>query len=413
MSWVDRLREAAYTSPGGTRQTFIFDDVSRTRDRKTNPFEFPDTDRTFVQDLGSTGRRYPLECIFTGENCDLEAEAFEALLVERGAGLLEHPRYGQVDVIPVGTIERRDGLVNNANQVTIRVTFFETTGAVFPEVGANPQSSVLSAVDTFNETGAAAFENKLDIANVAEAQTFGQQFETFVATVDDALGDVAAAQADIESRYNAVKSSIDNAITVLVQKPLTLAFQAQRLAQLPSQIAENARARLDAYRNLANSFINTPTRESGIDNTVANLYYGRELFAMTAVSGQLLTTTNAQFATRSEAIQAADDILQLFEDVTNWRDDNYATLQELDEGRNYQALQEAVAITAGFVIDLSFDLRQERSVVLTESRNIVELVAELYQKEPDDELDFFITSNGLTGDEILELPAGREVVYYV
>ena len=31
----------------------------------------------------------------------------------------------------------------------------------------------------------------------------------------------------------------------------------------------------------------------------------------------------------------------------------------------------------------------------------------------DENLDFLINSNNLTGSEILELPRGREVVYYV
>ena len=53
-----------------------------------------------------------------------------------------------------------------------------------------------------------------------------------------------------------------------------------------------------------------------------------------------------------------------------------------------------------------------RRVVLDRNRTIIDLAAELYGSV-DDQLDFLINSNNLTGSEILELPRGREIVYYV
>ena len=50
--------------------------------------------------------------------------------------------------------------------------------------------------------------------------------------------------------------------------------------------------------------------------------------------------------------------------------------------------------------------------MLGHNRTIIDLVAELYGSV-DDQLDFLISSNDLTGDEILELPKGREIVYYI
>jgi len=49
---------------------------------------------------------------------------------------------------------------------------------------------------------------------------------------------------------------------------------------------------------------------------------------------------------------------------------------------------------------------------LSRDRTIIDLVGELYGNI-DDELDFFINSNNLSGNEILELPKGKEIVYYV
>jgi hypothetical protein len=60
---------------------------------------------------------------------------------------------------------------------------------------------------------------------------------------------------------------------------------------------------------------------------------------------------------------------------------------------------------------ISFSLRQEFMITLQRPRTVIDLCAELYGSV-DDYLDFFITSNNLTGDDIMELQRGKEIKYY-
>ena len=150
MPWNNRIREAAYNSPSGARFTFDFENVSQSVEKKTTGFEFPDADGTYVQDMGHSGRRYPLRVFFWGDDYDQEAEAFETALLERGIGKLEHPIYGVKDVVPFGTITRRDDLKTAANQAILDVTFWETINLLYPAAQNDPGSSVLSSVDAFN-----------------------------------------------------------------------------------------------------------------------------------------------------------------------------------------------------------------------------------------------------------------------
>ena len=105
-SWKDRLREASYTSPSGTKIVFTYENVSRSRSKNTVENNFPDVQGSLIQDLGSSGRRFPIRAIFWGNNCDLEADQFEAMLFETGIGKLSHPLYGLFDVVPFGSITR-------------------------------------------------------------------------------------------------------------------------------------------------------------------------------------------------------------------------------------------------------------------------------------------------------------------
>ena len=83
----------------------------------------------------------------------------------------------------------------------------------------------------------------------------------------------------------------------------------------------------------------------------------------------------------------------------------------VDTGETYLAMQNSTALAVGFLVELSFTLAQERRITLDRPRTLIDLVAELYG-DVDSQLDFFIDTNDLSGDEIIELPAGREIVYY-
>jgi prophage DNA circulation protein len=414
MAWTDRIREAAYTSPSGVRLTFDYENVSKTVDKKTTSFEFPDANGSYVQDLGNTGRQYPLRVFFWGGDYDLRAEAFEAALLERGTGKLEHPIYGTVNVVPFGTITRRDDLKTGANQAVFEIVFFETIGLIYPSSQTDPASSVLAAVDEYNDAAAQEFDDVTSLDNAVDAVTFKNEYRALLDSVSSGLQSIANEQDNVRTQFNAVRDSINQGIDVLIADPLTLAFQTLILLQAPARALTIITARLDAYKNLADSIItgNNAVVTPSFDSRSSNLFHINDLYASTYLSGSVVSVVNTQFTTKTEALTAAEFILTQLDDLNNWRDANFKALAEIDTGAAYQQLQEAVALTAGFLVEISFTLRQERRVVLDRNRTIINLVAEFYGSV-DDQLDFFINSNSLTGSEILEVPRGREVVYYI
>jgi prophage DNA circulation protein len=415
MAWNDRIREAAYTSPSGERLTFGHENVSKKVDKKTTGFEFPDADGTFVQDLGHTGRKYPLRVFFWGSDYDQEADAFEAALLERGTGKLEHPIYGTVDVVPFGTITRRDDLKTGANQAVLEITLWETIGLIYPAAQNDPASAVLAAVDEYNDAVAAEFEEVTDLDSAVDAATFKNDYQALLDSASSGMESLLVPPGGaVAQQFNAVLDSINQGIDVLIAQPLTLAFQTAILIQSPARALSAIEARLDAYKNLADSIISgdDSVATPSTDASSSNKFHTNDLYASTYVTGSVVSVVNNQFTTKTEALAAADVVLDQLADVTDWRDANFQSLGEVDTGSSYQQLQEAVALTAGFLVEISFTLKQERRVVLTRNRTIIDLVAEFYGSV-DDQLDFFINSNNLSGSEILEVPKGREVVYYV
>jgi len=414
MPWQDRLRQAAYTSPSEIRTVFDYTNVGLSVEKKTTAFEFPDADGTFVQDLGPSGRRYPLRLFFSGDDYDLVSNAFLETLLEIGPGKLEHPIYGAITVVPFGEIKRRDDLVTAANQAVFDVTFWDTIGTLYPTAQTDPGSEVLNAVSEYDDAAADEFQEFTDLDNAVEQANFKAVYQNLLGAAETGLRAVADTQENVQQQFDAIVDSINTGIDILVEQPLALAFQTTLMIQAPARALTSITARLDAYKNLTNSLItgNGAVLPPSVGSENSNKFHTRDLYASTYIAASMIAVVNNQFATKPEAIAAADEILSQFEAVTAWRDDNFQSLSEIDTGGAYQQLQEAVALTAGFLVEVSFSLAQEHIIVLDRARTIVDLSAEIYGSV-DDRLDFLINSNDLSGSEILELPRGKEIKYYI
>lgn len=393
MGWQDRLREAAYTGPSGTRLTFTYEATNEEFDQKGGAFEFADADGTYVQPMGVTGRRYPLRVILWGDDYDLQASAFMDLLAESGQGILEHPVHGRKDVVPVGTVKRRDDLVRGANQAIIEVAFFDTIGLVYPSAARDAQEVTLDAAN-------AAQAAQLEESGVTLEADFLAKYNAALDQVSDAL---AAITPDF-NQFNAIENSINRGLDVLIRDPLTLAFQTQQFIQQPSRFLDSAKARLDAYGNLAQGLLDTTV-------TLATSLAVGDLFASATATATAQAATRTEYASRPEAVAAAEALLILMDDLAQYRDDSYAVVEEIDTGTSWQATQAVLAVSAGILIEQSFALAQERTIVIASPRSIIDLSYELYG-EVDAKLDGLINNNDLSGDEIIELPRGREIVYY-
>lgn len=413
MTWETRLQQAAYTSPSGVRIEFDYENVSKAFDKKTTAFNFPDANGTYIQDLGHSGRRYPLRVIFWGDTHDIQAQEFEKLLQETGEGRLDHPAYDSINVVPFGTVTQRDDLKTAANQSIIDVTFWETIGLVYPSPQTDPASNVLTSLDEYNTAAADEFDSLTSLGTTVEQSVFLNNYNAVLDQVKLGLQAVADTQDDVKKEFDAIFNSINTGIDVLVSTPIDLAFQTILLVQSPGRALTNIEARLTAYGDLSESIISgSGVAVQGLDSSNSNTFHTNDLYSSTLLTGSVLSVVNNEFFSKPEAIGAAEIILEQLAALVEWRDDNFESLGEIDTGGAYQKLLASVSVAVGFLVEISFSLKQERRIILDRDRSIIDLVAELYG-EIDSQLDFFISSNNLTGSEIIELPAGREIVYYV
>lgn len=438
MSWVDRLREAAYTAPSGVRVTFLYEDVAVDSSKKTTVFTFPAFDGASVQDLGRGARSFPLRVIFTGDDYDIAAERFLELLEEAGRGVLEHPAYGRREVVPVGTISRRDNLKTAANQAIFEITFLEDTEIQFPVSRVEPVELINAAIADYDAAQAEEFEADVKTETSSELVTFKQAARDGLRNVRRAMAPVVETVDAIRAEFEDALELIEESIDVLIDDPLQLANSIINLTRLPGQAAAGIEATLEAYGNLVNSFIgaeNANFSPSLVNRNPQNTFANNNLFALAAISSMLTSSviiaeqtadTSAltiesfirfqegsanSFNTKSGIINAINTINLTLNDYLSWADNNRRALSVLDTGEGYFNFNDAYSLTIGYLIFISLSAKQEIILELDRNRNFVELVGELYGIV-DAAFDFFISTNDLTGDEIIELPKGRNILYY-
>jgi len=417
--WQGRVKEAAYSSPTGVRVPFLFEDVSRETTLRTAEFQFSGLDESYIQQNGFGARKYPLRCIFSGSSHDKDATQFEYALLTKGIGELEHPFYGTFAVVPVGSFTRRDDLVSGANQTIIEVTFSTTLASVYPAGQGYPVSEIEASLGSFTDAANETF------AATAELDTISKQAD-FKATVRGVLKDIRGAFATVggitatarrafEDQVRLVNEGLDT----LVGSPLVLAQQISNLVLAPARALEGLVGRIDGYGRMLQGIVGNHSSTQGDSATLPDAIASKrnefrlsDLVATTAVAGSVHSTTDTKFTTRPQALRAAEGVMSQLAQAIVWRDERLAALEQIDTGEAYQTLQEAVSQAAGFLVVSSFSLVPERRIVIDRDRTILDLCAEIYGTTSNERLDFLITSNDLSGSEILELKRGTAVLYY-
>lgn len=440
-SWRDRLKPAAYTSPvTGTRVPFSYVDVSRSFDIRGTAFDFPGVNNSYVQQTGYSSRKYPLVCYFGGRNCDLLAGGFEAALMEPGIGKLDHPIYGTFPCLPFGTVERADALATASNQSVVTVTFWTSIPAIYPSAATGGTDDIEGALALFNLAVSTQFAGNTSLLTTLRKQSAIGTIRALLKKVKDRLGKISDSVSSVRAQFGNALTEVNGGMDTLIGGPLQLAQQISNLIQFPGRALAGLATRLDAYARLAADVFGSEAGSPALalssasilvdhQAKVANDFHVASLFAMNAVAGSVVSTIAQPitavagnltpiFASRTQILAAAAAVIAQMDALVAWRDGGFAAIaalddqaQAIDTGEAYAALLNVVAKTAGYLIQASFSAQPERALVIDRARTIIDVCGELYGTV-DGKLDLLVATNDFTGDELLELPAGRRIVWY-
>lgn len=411
MSWNDRIQVAAYTAPSGNRFEFLYENVSVEVDKKTAAFIFPEKDGAYIQDLGRAGRRFPFTLFFSGENYDTLSDEFLLALEEKGAGKLEHPKYGDRIVVPTGTITRRDDLTTAGNQAAFSVSFSETIEEItFPTSAAVASDEIIESANEFQENTATESAEALTVDNANEGAALQNVAGDSVGFIEGSLNSLKEKTAAINAAFDTVKSAYEENVKNVLEDAAGVLEQAILLTRIPGQIETFINDQFNSYTSMIDNLIATAGISDGSNNP-KNEYIYKNVMAGAALTALCEGSLNSIIDSRVQAVEASEAILDLYDNITAWQDENITALGLIDTGASFSDLSSIMSQTALFLVNESFSLPNERREILQNDRNVIEYLASV-GLDVETDLDEFIQVNKLTADEIEILPAGFEVLYY-
>lgn len=402
MAWQDRIIQASYFAPDGTEYPFAYEQANVEQDRKSNAVNVPGADGTFVQDLGTTGRRFPMACFFTGADHDLQAQAFMAALVQPGFGVLTHPVYGRVSAIPYGTIKTQNDLKNRRGETVVRVTFWETLESLYPSPNVDPGATVRAATrDVLSET-LRFFEDNVVTATIDDALALQNGVLDAVYSVQDEVSGLVSRLTNKVSSVKAGFRAITSAPEAILRAPGASVAQLATIIGIGSQSDKPISEVVAEYRG-AISTLQTRSRTTR-NEAVLDAHLVAACF--TAI---LDATVTAELRTRDEALTAAADVLDELASVMAWAETELAAYGLMPDRAAYAATRAATAQAARALVQAATQLLATQTVVLDRAWSPLALCYHLTGSTAG--FDDFVTHNRIRGGEFLSVPKGREIVF--
>jgi DNA circularisation protein N-terminus len=424
--WQSRLRsKLTLIAPNGGQFTATWQGNDIEFSKLIGEFNPPLYDGTITQDLGSKGKGFPLTLTFVGDTNDTDSMNFLEALKQRGPWSVIHPVYGQFLLQPVGPFYLKSDPTGSGNLTVvdgrwINVPADNSSKSVW-ELGAQTSAQI----DQANASAAAQFQKAV---NATDPQATAAAKTTLLATLAQFAGSTLYAiqktAASVKATYTQVYNTLFSGIQAAVWDGVNIYQQVQAIMALPAVVEADLNVKIAAFNSFAKNVISVLNPNGDNDTSAVNSAASQELWLSAAVTGAVLSAITTSPSTRDQALQAINDINDLFAAVTNALDTvqtatagNPADQQYFSNGLSYSDLARVVAMGIQYLLRLIFDLKIAKRFTIDRPRHPGEIVITEYapndSSEYDSLYDLFIASNKLIGDDIILLPAGREVVIYV
>jgi prophage DNA circulation protein len=410
MSWKDRLEgsELVITTGDGKEYRPSWMNAGYEVAFNVSFFDFKETAGTLVDRQEPQGKRYGIEIFFQGDAHLDQRDAFMESTNDKAAWKIFHPYYGSILVQPIRLFV--DNTVENVTRIA---------GEVFETISVDAAKVSVSAPDKIAEdkvTADAAFTASYDKdipSPVAKDRT------SMLAKVNGVYNSVSGFikdntdYSDFTNAYNSANALINTTVF----DTLAVLGQVQSLINLPAAFADTLRNRVNMFKFQMDEI------NGGVSSIIRmqdkKLY---EFTAGTALGGLLLASvTNIDNAYDTRPL-----VLAVIDDIVTYHDAYMTNLDSLQTATGgtltsyipnpaaVTALSQLVSYTVNALLDIANDSKQERSILLEESSNIILLAKRFYGLLPDDStIEYFKETNRIGLSEILEIKKGRQIIYYV
>jgi len=402
-------------SPSGAVISFLTDTLERQGGKKGSTQEILDSSESITQDQGNKTYTFPMTIYFPGEDYDLAADplikAFEEKYTQDFPGILQHPRWGDINVFPL-TWSQKEELVKGSQISYIEVTFVQSFPKKYPATDQASIDSALSNIDNMSSSAQLIADASAAAANIAG------KIESAVGIISGALEAVTAGIEAIEDTMNAIQSGIDGMIDDIAGNAFLLVSAAQRLMRAPARIKDSTLDKIDVYTQMTKDLCDTffdPNETSPVNKRNNAIMLESIGGYAAAVTAEAAVFTDYSIRTQSiSAIESINDSLDYYNSkIALARTDGNVSDEFSGDHNFYSLLMDTIARINESLLNKTFSLKAEKKFILKQNSDSITLCYENYGKVDNDTIIFFQNTNKLIENEFIEIPAGREIVVYI
>lgn len=439
-NWRDRLAESIkFISPEGNEFEAKWRGSPRNMPKKLGILRFPKIKGDIVQDMEVASTLYPITFFFDGENNDTEAAAFFQACKETGNWEVIHPVHGflGLQLVSVGEV---DDPITSGNITEINTEWIEGIDPIALKTAREMKGIIDGQIDDLNINAAQQFADGILETSETLKDAIRKGTDGISNVSEFVLGPLFTTVDALDNAVNAIQDGIQDTLNATVLQADALSGQIQNLINLPL-FANSQRDRLGTYAALLTALSNqlpggseSTTSATAASSVKRNAALTTELGMNAALSALAKITNTTAIAprgtgaddtgaleTRAQAVQMAVDLTDIYDDMVTALEAVQEDFSGLDIDDQYYSQSSAftdAALLLGFAIEylltIAFQLSIERRFIIDKPRAPIEITITEYGSlgENDSNFDLFIRSNELSGNDILLLPRGREVVIY-
>lgn len=387
-----------------------------------------DSNDTF-NDMGVSGRDAPLDFLFIGKNHDIEAERFTKALCEIGKSRLRLA-YGGEFTVNVLDFEVENDLIENINLTKVSVNFHETSNTTYPTGISSGVKQIKKDAAKTNTIVANTLANAVD--NIKKTQKpsrltkFSDSYTKMMTTVSDKLSTANDVTLNSIMTDALGQDATTNALTmtsqmqIVMYKAATLGFKAKNPDTVLS-LSPTINSGMGAWQSLIASLIINSTPVSGdadLSNNDIDKLIINDATATSALAGLSQAAAEADYTTRKEATETATSLIELEDAWTNHVEEQSNKITDLSNAIiRDSGINELVASASNAILERSYELKVEKTIVLSEDKAVIDIAYEYYSEDfaqnPDNTINYLITSNNLIDEEFFLVPKGSEIKVYV
>ena len=419
--WQQRTRESIkFTTPDGNIFEAQWRSNTTPQEKNLGIYNYPKVKGSVVQDLGLKSERIPMIVYFDGPNNDIESQKFKIALRQIGAWTVIHPVLGEKILQPI-SFSPDINPIGSGNITVITTEWIEPISDAVVTSIQELEARIREQQEALNERSANQYDETVSQDEAGETLAITEETGNVLTAWDESMESLAQLRSDVYNQVIAVKRGIQSAVLDPIIDVISLAGQFQQLIELPGLVIQDFEARINSYINMAERIISN-IESDRTDSVQKNKIATNEVVLSSIISTIGTLAITSEYQTRPQAVQATEDILNIFFDITNALDnaqknysDNTIDNQYFSQSQTFSDAALLIGYIIAYIQRITLDLRIEKRFILEKDRAPIEITITEYGDlgENDNDLDLFISSNNLKGNDILLVPAGREVVVYV